>query len=146
MKNLYHDPGSIVLMDTVNLTADTNSKYIDTLGLLDLVVEISGLATTSDGGTTNYFTPRVYGYTGSAPGTASGYTELTAATDYDGTLSAISTGHFIQTIGLLQKNYRYYYIKMDETGTADIHCMVKASFLSEDMPSRDVTPTTGTVT
>ena len=143
LKDLHDNIGSAVLQDPASVTATTYSKYIDTQGYNGVEFELQALGGTCDG--THYLTPAIYGYTGVAPQTASGYSAC-AAGELNGTLAAINdTDSNNQRVGLKQHLYRYYHIKWTESGTATVVIAAKALLSSRNQPAGDDTFTTGSV-
>ena len=143
LKDLYNDLAVATLMEPNQITADAYSDYVDTQGYNGVLFLVQGDGTTADA--THYVTPKLYGYTGAAPQTASGYS-LCAAAEFQGSFGAINdTNDHIAAVGLVQHLYRYYMILFDETSTADVEVSACALLSSRNQPAGDDTPTTGAV-
>ena len=135
--------GVATMQEPASITADTYSDYVDTNGYEGVAFHISFKGGTADA--TNYITPSIYGYTGSAPGTASGYTVLGTA-DYNGTIEvADDTDDHAFIISLRAHEYRYYHILWDETSTATVVVQASALLVGGDHPAGDDSITTGAV-
>ena len=145
MKDSYNNKKWKALHGPAQVTSDTNSDYIDTQGKEDVEFIVSNYVTTGDG--SNYITPQVYGYNGASPGTASGYTILDATELHGGLFTAETTGSATgtQSRSLKVHPYRYYYVLINETGTADSIITVLVGCGDASQPSSDDTLTTGAV-
>ena len=143
-KHMYETPASAQLLAPAQVTASTNTVYFDTNGYWGFLLMVDATGTTAD--SSNYFAFTLYGYTGDTPGTASNYTAV-ASTELNGTLANLAaTGAYSDEVALLQHKYRYYYLKLNETGTADITAGVRVLLYPRDAPGYDDTVTTGAVT
>lgn len=142
LPDLYSNYKAVPLYVGGNVTGDTYSLYIDTQGLDAVAFVVATNANTAD--SSNYVTPKVYGYTGAAPTTASGYTACAAA-ELNGAFTAqkVTSTQDVQIVSLKQHLYRYYTILLDETSTADTEVCVIALVSSLHQPSSSLSPTTG---
>ena len=138
-KDYYSDMIAVPLLCD-DLSADTNSLYVDTSGYQGVFFTVTMNMTTASAG--NSFTGELYGYTGATPTTASGYTQITS---FNGSLSAhATTGLTSEIVSPYDHAYRYYYIGIDETLTAEGDVCVTAHLYNRHQPSSDDTVTTGT--
>lgn len=152
MKDLYHNLQVKQLYSLTATTADAYSYYIDTADLDAVGFLVVAVMTTATAGS-HYVQPKIYGYTGSTPGTFTNYTVCTAA-EVNGSDSSTyaypdnldSTTNFTTFVSLAQHNYRYYCVFLDENGTAEGTIGVYAVCSSTSQPSSGVTLTTGAVT
>ena len=151
MKDLYHELQVKQLYAITDTSADAYTYYIDTAGLDAVGFLVVAYMTTAD--SSNYFTPKLYGYTGDTPGTFTNYTACAdeevngsdnATYAYSDVLNA--TGANVYFMSLAQHLYRYYTLFLDETLTSQGQIGVYAVCSSTSQPSSGVTLTTGAVT
>ena len=140
-KDYYSDIIAVPLLCD-DLSADTNSLYVDTSGYSGVFFTITMNMTTASTG--NSFTGQLFGYNGATPTTASGYTQITS---FNGSFTVNdSTGLTTEVVQPYDRLYRYYYIGIDETLTAEGDVCVTAHLYGRHQPSVDDTVTTGTPT
>ena len=138
-KDFYNDQIAVPLLCD-DLSATTNSLYVDTSSYKDVWFTVTMNMTTASTG--NSFTASLYGYNGATPTTASGYTQITS---YNGSFAANdSTGLTSEWVAPYDRLYRYYYIKITEASTAEGDVCVTAHLQNRHQPSAADTVTTGT--
>ncbi len=146
MKDMKNNVAEAILLEPTSISADTNSKYVDTAGAVGVGFRVECYPSTAD--SSNYFTPVLYGTNSATPGTATEYTAVAADEIEGGLFTAVkaTTAGDVQVRGLKQHLYRYYYVKVDETLTAVGIYSVSAQLSMGSLPCDTVSPTTGAVT
>lgn len=147
MFDLHNNTEAVVLYDESSVTASANSNYIDLKGYNACEIIVIGTMGTAD--SSNYITPALYGAT-ATPAASGSYTAL-SGNDLNGAFSAFNdTTDYMQKVGFAggANNYRYLYVKLTETGTADADTLTVIALVSRagEQPCDDDTLTTGTVT
>ncbi len=144
LPDFYYSWKPVSLYDATSISADTYSKYVDTLGYNGVAFLVGSVMTTADA--SNYITPKVYGYTGDTPGTGTNYT-VCASTELNGAFTSRNsqTTHEVEVVSLKHKAYRYYHVWFDETLTAEGIVWAVALLFGETQSVYDDSPTTGTV-
>lgn len=126
------------------ITADTQTKYVDTQGFdaVDIVVTYSDV--TASAGSNNFV---IKVQEASASPTAVGSYTAVASTNLRGTFPTLQDGVTanVASVGVVA-NKRYLNVFLDETGTASVIASVMAVLtLSDRDPANAKTVTTGTV-
>lgn len=150
MLDLYNNFVCVNLKEPAQVTGDGQTDYVDTADADGVMFMVFATTTTADA-TANYIELKLYGTNSATPTTFTNYTRCTAAEvngSHDTTYANLdvidATGAHLDWISLKQHNYRYYCIKMDETGTADSIISAVAILSKRHQPAGDDTVTTGT--